>query len=118
MREGGQVSAPSRASCRGHPARYRGRSGPILQRAAGTSTIALLRRSGMQIAQHSAQNRAIWRVTQPCVITSKTDCPVSSLRRVASPSMGLLWYGKDGGPFIGKVGAGPVPGARNRSLNV
>lgn len=36
----------------------------------------------------------------------------------ATPLTGLSWYAKDGGPFIGKVGAGPKPGARNRSRGV
>ena len=79
------------------------------------STIARLRRSGMRIVQHSTRNQVSWRAIQPCAIMCRTVFPVSSLRRVASPSMGLLWYGKGDVLFIGKVGAGPVPGAQNRS---
>ena len=52
------------------------------------------------------------------VITYRTGSRASLPRPKASPLMGQSWYGKDGGPFIGKVDAGPKPGARNRLRGV
>lgn len=48
----------------------------------------------------------------------RTGSRASLPRPTASPLMGLPWYGKDDGPFIGKADAGPKPGARNRLRGV
>ena len=52
------------------------------------------------------------------VTTFRTGSPASLERLTASPLRVLSWYGKGGGPFIGKVDAGPKLGARNRLRGV
>lgn len=105
----------SRASWADLPARFLGRSGATRRRAAGSSTIGPLRRSGMPIVRPDGRRPASSRSIQLCATTFRIGCRASLPHRTASLSMAPSWYGKGGGLFVDKADAGHLPGAQNKS---
>lgn len=65
----------------------------------------------MLIGQHDGRKPQSLQPTWHFVTTFRTGSPASLERLTASPLRVLSWYGKGGGPFIGKVDAGPKLGA-------
>lgn len=115
---GALASVQSHASWDDHPAHRRARSGAIRRHAAATLTIEPLLHSDMLIGQRDGRRLRNWQLVLPFATTYRTGSRVSVPRPTASLLMALPWYGKDDGSFIGKIGTGPKPEARNRLRGV
>lgn len=115
---GALASVQSHASWDDHPAHRRARSGASRRHAAATLTIEPLLHSDMLIGQRDGRRLRNWQLVLPFATTYRTGSRVSVPRPTASLLMALPWYGKDDGSFIGKIGTGPKPEARNRLRGV
>ena len=74
--------------------------------------------SGMLIGLHDGRKPQSLQPARLFETTFRTGSPASFERPTESPLRVLSWYRRGDGPFIGKLDAGPKPGARNRLRGV